>query len=243
MTQPTGIFCAIDKNNLADAKEMVTRLAGLPVHIKLGLEFFVSEGPQGVTAIRDMLPADTKIFLDLKLHDIPNTVAGAVRAVTKLGVDYLTLHTSGGTAMMRAAVDAAQTAAVDTGKPAPCLLGVTVLTNLDAQDLQSVGVVDAPAAQVLRLATLAVDCGFGGAICAPQEISLLRDSLPASFQLVVPGIRPAGSAVGDQKRTMTPPEAARAGADYLVIGRPITEASDPAQATSGILASMTAKAA
>ena len=145
--------------------------------------------------------------------------------------------------MMRAAVDAAQTAAVDTGKAAPCILGVTVLTNLDAQDLQAVGVSDAPADQVLRLAMLAADCGLGGAICAPTEISLLRDSLPAGFQLVVPGIRPAGSAAGDQKRIMTPAEAACAGADYLVIGRPITEAADPATATAGILASMAAKAA
>lgn len=243
MTQPTGIFCAIDKNNLVDAKDMVTRLAGLPVHIKLGLEFFMSEGPAGVRAIRDMLPADTKIFLDLKLHDIPNTVAGAVRAVTKLGVDYLTIHAGGGAAMMRAAAEAAKDAAAENGKTPPCLLGVTVLTNLDAQDLQAVGVGDAPADQVLRLAMLAADCGLGGAICAPTEIALLRGALPAGFQLVVPGIRPAGSAAGDQKRIMTPPEAARAGADYLVIGRPITEAADPASTTAGILASMAAKAA
>jgi orotidine-5'-phosphate decarboxylase len=243
MTGVPGIFCAVDKNNLAAAKELVAMLSPLPLHIKLGLEFFVAEGPQGVAAIRAMLPASAKIFLDLKLHDIPNTVAGAVRAAAAAGVDFLTLHAGGGHEMMRAAVLAAQDVAQATGRPAPCLLGVTVLTHMDARDLSGIGIDAAPADQVLRLARLAAEAGMGGAVCAPQEIAALRAALPADFKLVVPGIRPAGNAAGDQKRIMTPEEAGKLGADYLVIGRPITEAADPVAAAGAILAALAAKAA
>lgn len=243
MTIMPGIFCAVDKNNLADAKGLVSSLSSLPLHIKLGLEFFVAEGPQGVAAIRAMLPDSTKIFLDLKLHDIPNTVAGAVRAAAMAGVDFLTIHAGGGHEMMRAAVLAAEDFAKSTGKAAPCLLGVTVLTHMDEKDLGGIGIDVAPAQQVMRLATLAADAGMGGAICAPQEITALRAAMPDDFKLVVPGIRPAGGATGDQKRIMTPEEAAKLGADYLVIGRPITAAADPVAAAGAILASLGSKAA
>lgn len=243
MTAMPGIFCAVDKNNLAAAKELVLSLSCLPLHIKLGLEFFVAEGPHGVAAIREMLPASSKIFLDLKLHDIPNTVAGAVRAAAAAGVDFLTIHAGGGQEMMRAAVLAAEDFAKTTGRSAPCLLGVTVLTHMDEKDLAGIGISAAPVQQVLRLAKLAAEAGLGGAICAPQEITALRAVMPSDFKLVVPGIRPATAAAGDQKRIMTPEDAARLGADYLVIGRPITEAADPASAAGAILASLGAKAA
>ncbi len=243
MTSTPGIFCAIDTNTLADAKKLVSGFAGLPLHLKLGLEFFIAEGPQGVSAIRDMAGDDVKIFLDLKLHDIPNTVASAVRAVMKLRVDFLTIHTSGGRDMMRAAVLAAADEQAKTGHPAPCLLGVTVLTHMDAKDLAALGVDASPSDQVVRLGKLAAEAGLGGAICAPQEITLLRQAITTPFQLVVPGIRPASHVQDDQKRIMTPMDAAKAGADYLVIGRPITQAKDPVQAAGDILASLQPKAA
>lgn len=243
MTTAPGIFCAVDKNNLAEAKGLVSSLSSLPLHMKLGLEFFVAEGPQGVAAIRAMLPAGTKVFLDLKLHDIPNTVAGAVHAAAMAGVDFLTIHAGGGREMMQAAVRAAGEFAQTTGKAAPCLLGVTVLTHMDEKDLAGIGIDATAAGQVMRLAMLAAEAGLGGAICAPQEITALRAALPDDFKLVVPGIRLAGGAAGDQKRIMTPEEAARLGADYLVIGRPITAAADPVAAAGAILASLDSKAA
>jgi len=243
MTGIPGIFCAVDKNDLAAAKELVSSLSVLPLHIKLGLEFFVAEGPQGVAAIRAMLPVSAKIFLDLKLHDIPNTVAGAVRAAAAAGVDFLTVHAGGGREMMRAAVLAAQDYSKTAGKPAPCLLGVTVLTHMDEKDMAGIGIDAPPAQQVMRLAKLAAETGMGGAICAPQEIAALRAALPADFKLVVPGIRPAAAAAGDQKRIMTPEDAAQLGADYLVIGRPIIDAADPVAAAGTILAALGAKVA
>jgi orotidine-5'-phosphate decarboxylase len=230
------LFCAIDANSFDGAASLVRRLDGVDVGIKLGLEFFVAEGPQGVDKIRALLRQGTEVFLDLKLHDIPNTVAGAVRAAAKCRPDFITVHTSGGSAMMQAAAEAAAQGGTK-------LLGVTVLTHLDAADLSAVGQGEAVAAQVGRLAKLAAAAGLSGVVCSPQEIALLRGSLPPAMQLVVPGIRPAGADKGDQKRTMTPPEAAALGADYLVIGRPITQAADPARAAAEILESMRPRAA
>lgn len=235
------IFCAIDANNFDEALVMVNRLAGIDIGIKLGLEFFVAEGPKGVEKIRTQ--SGKELFLDLKLHDIPNTVAGAVRAALRCQPDFITIHASGGTAMMSAAVDAAKEAAAKEGVPVPKLLGVTVLTNLDGGDLAAVGQGSSPADQVKRLALLAQNAGLAGIVCSPQEIGLLRQTLNKSMQLVVPGIRPAGSATGDQKRVMTPREAAEQGADYLVIGRPITQAADPGETAKAILSSITARAA
>ncbi len=240
--QTPGIFCAIDTPDLDGAIALLTQLRGTGVDIKLGLEFFVAEGPRGVDAVRAAAGDSVKIFLDLKLHDIPNTVAGAVRSAMRCHADFLTLHASGGRDMMRAAVLAAAEAQDKTGTPAPQLLGVTVLTHMDAQDLEGVGVRTAPADQVDRLAALAQSVGMAGAVCSPQEIAPLRAKLGREFYLVVPGIRPANAAAGDQKRIMTPAEAARLGANYLVIGRPITQAADPAQAARDIFASMRAGA-
>lgn len=228
------VFCAIDANTLDDAAALVKRLAGANVGIKLGLEFFVAEGPKGIDAIRK-IAGDAEIFLDLKLHDIPNTVAGAVKAALKCAPDFLTIHASGGTEMMAAAVEVA--------KGATKILGVTVLTSLDEKNLTSVGQGADVAEQVQRLGALAESSGLAGIVCSPKEISLLRKTLKPQTLLVVPGIRPAGSDTGDQKRVMTPAEASSLGADYLVIGRPITQAADPALAAREILASIRKQAA
>jgi orotidine-5'-phosphate decarboxylase len=237
------IFCAIDAPDLPSALDLTSKLKGTGVDLKLGLEFFIAEGPRGVDAVRAAAGDDVKIFLDLKLHDIPNTVAGAVRSALRCRADYLTLHASGGREMMRAAVLAAAEAQEKTGIAAPVLLGVTVLTHMDAQDLEGIGIQAAPADQVARLGALAKETGMGGAVCSPQEIARLRALCGAGFALVVPGIRPAGAAAGDQKRIMTPQEAAALSADALVIGRPITEAKDPARAAADIVQSLRASAA
>ncbi len=236
------IFCAIDASTYDDAHTMVTKLAGVPIGIKLGLEFFAAEGPQGITKLRAAC-GDKEIFLDLKLHDIPNTVAGAVRAAARCRPDFITVHTSGGKDMMIAAITAAQEAAEKEKVHAPKILGVTVLTHIDGMDLEAIGQGWSIEEQVKRLALLGQSAGIQGLVCAPQEIKVLRPALDKGMLLVVPGIRPAGAEKGDQKRTMTPADAAKYGADYLVIGRPITQASDPAQAAKDILNSLKLRAA
>ncbi len=232
MSQATDkTYCAIDTIDVGAAARLIDRLQGAVGGIKLGLEFFTAHGPD---MLRRLVNRDIRLFLDLKLHDIPNTVAGAVRAVAKLQPDLLTIHASGGPAMMRAARAAAEEAAAKGGTRRPNLLGVTVLTSLDQSDLTAVGVAQAPLDQVRRLAALARTSGMDGVICSPFEIAALRADCGADFLLVVPGIRPAGAAAGDQKRVMTPGEAVAAGADHLVIGRPITEADDPRGAALAI---------
>ena len=178
-----------------------------------------------------MVDLGLPVFLDVKFHDIPNTVAGAVRQAAGLGVAMLTLHISGGPAMLRAALDAAHEA-----ERCPQLLGVTVLTSIDDADLAALGLSDKVADQVLRLGEIAWNAGLDGVVCSPQEITLLRERFAAGVKIVVPGIRPAGSREGDQKRTMTPAEAIARGADILVIGRPITEAADPRAAALAVAA-------
>jgi orotidine-5'-phosphate decarboxylase len=194
---------------------------------KLGLEFFLANGAAGARAI-----TGRPIFLDLKLHDIPNTVAGAVRSVCETGAEMLTVHASGGPAMLRAAADAAG----ECEHP-PQLLAVTVLTSMDAEQLAAVGVEQSAGAQVLRLAEMAGKAGITGFVASPQEAASLRQIFPAA-SLVIPGIRPAGAAVGDQKRVATPAAALAAGASYLVVGRPITQASDPVAAAQAIVDEM-----
>jgi orotidine-5'-phosphate decarboxylase len=228
---PTGLIVAVDTTDQARAQALAGAVAPSCGMLKLGLEFYLANGAAGVRAIDDL-----PVFLDLKLHDIPNTVAGGVRAVLKLAPRLLTLHASGGAAM----IAAARTAAEAAGANRPRLLAVTVLTSLDAAALAATGIADTPRAQVLRLARLALGHGADGLVCSAHEVAPLRDALGAGPLLVVPGIRPAGAAIGDQARTMTPAEAARAGADWLVVGRPVTEAADPAAAAAAIAAEIAA---
>lgn len=216
------IIVAIDRMDLGAAHEDVTRLKSLAGGIKLGLEFFVANGPQGVRAVAGPVP----LFLDLKLHDIPNTVAGGVRAACLLSPRFLTIHAAGGEAMMRAAADAAKAA----GPARPLLLGITVLTSLDDTDLDAVGQRGPVADQAKRLAALAQKSGLDGVVCSAHEVAALRALCGPGFRLVVPGIRPSWAATQDQKRVVTPAEAIANGADHLVIGRPITQSPDPAAA-------------
>lgn len=229
------IICAIDTADSGEAAHLVRKLEGGVGAIKLGLEFFTANGVEGVRA---MAFSNLPIFLDLKFHDIPNTVSGAIKATAGMDVFMMTVHAAGGPAMLRAAAEASAEVAAATGKARPLIVGVTVLTSLDDADLAAIGVNANPKDQVKRLAELAQKAGLDGVVCSPQEISALRAQCGAEFKLVVPGIRPAGSAKGDQKRTMTPKEAIDQGANYLVIGRPIAQAPEPRLAAVEILQSL-----
>jgi orotidine-5'-phosphate decarboxylase len=233
MSLPVKLFCALDVPTRADASRLAREIAGPGVGLKLGLEYFVAEGPEGVRAVAK----DAPLFLDLKLHDIPNTVAGAIRSACAVEPTLITVMASGGRAMMRAAADAARKAG---GRKRPRIVAVTVLTSLDKADLIETGIEGSIADHALRLARLARESGLDGVVCSPHEVALLRGALGSDFLLIVPGVRPAGSAIGDQKRVMTPGDTLRAGADALVVGRPITQASDPATATRSILTEMAA---
>jgi orotidine-5'-phosphate decarboxylase len=224
------VFVALDTTDLDYARVLAERVRGHIGGLKLGLEFFSAHGPDGVRAFEG---AGLPIFLDLKFHDIPNTVAGAVRAAAQLGISILNVHAQGGAAMMRAAVEAARSVA-----PSTRVIAVTMLTSLSDEDLPSVGLAPPVADQVLRLAALAQQCGLDGAVCSAHEIARLRSELGPDFLLVVPGIRPAGSRTGDQRRVMGPAEALGAGADVLVIGRPITASQDPGLAARDIAISL-----
>jgi orotidine-5'-phosphate decarboxylase len=232
LTFDQPIFCAIDRPDLGGAVALGRGLLGAVGGLKVGLEFITANGPDGVRRIVDLgLP----VFLDVKFHDIPNTVAGAVRQAAGLGVAMLTLHVSGGPAMLRAAVDSAREA-----DHCPKLLGVTVLTSIDNADLADLGMIDKVGDQVLRLGEIAWNAGLDGLICAPQEITMLRERFEGQLKLVVPGIRPAGSPQDDQKRTLTPADAIARGADILVVGRPITQAADPRAAALALAAEIDA---
>jgi orotidine-5'-phosphate decarboxylase len=228
------IIAALDTTDLAEARGWATTLAPHCGMLKLGLAFYLAHGAAGYRAVSKAAKA-APIFLDLKLHDIPNTVAGAVEAVLPLRPALLTLHAAGGSKMIAAARRAAETAE----GPRPNLLAVTVLTSLSAAALAETGVPGMPAEQVLRLARRALSAGADGLVCSPLEVAMLRDALGDGPLLVVPGIRPVASLLDDQARTLTPHEAVAAGADWLVIGRPITEAADPAAAAEAIAASLT----
>lgn len=231
--RPTDrVFVALDMPETEGAKAMAAHLAGLVGGVKLGLEFFMAQGPAG---IREVVSADAlPLFLDLKLHDIPNTVAGAVRSVAPLAPTFLTIHAGGGPAMVRAAADAAAAEAARLGLARMRILAVTVLTSLSDDDLSAVGQAVPAADQVRRLAAMAHANGADGVVCSPAEVALLRADLPAGFTLMVPGIRPSWAATNDQKRVMGPGQAVAAGADHLVIGRPITADPDPAAAARRI---------
>jgi orotidine-5'-phosphate decarboxylase len=229
------ILVAIDTPDIDRARDLARRVGDAAGGIKLGLEFFNANGPEGV---REVAADQDNLFLDLKYHDIPNTVAGAVRAAVRLRPAILNVHAAGGPAMMRAARQAAAEEAADLGVKRPLVIAVTVLTSLDDADLESVGQAGPVADQVIRLAALARECGLDGVVCSPREIVSVRAACGPGFTLVVPGIRSADAAKGDQKRVMTPAEALAAGADWLVIGRPITGAPDPAEAARAVAAEL-----
>jgi orotidine-5'-phosphate decarboxylase len=229
------IIVALDVPNVDKALALAEQVAPAVGAFKIGSELFTSAGPDIVRRIR---ATGAAVFLDLKFHDIPNTVAKTVAAATRLDVQMLTIHTGGGPAMMRAAESSAQETAKALGRPAPLVLGVTVLTSMDGDELNAVGLPPNPGKQVERLAALAASSGLRGLVCSPLELAALRQSLPASMQLVTPGIRGPGDDAGDQKRTLSAAEAMSAGASWMVIGRPIYAAENPRAAAEKILASL-----
>lgn len=232
MIEPENpIICALDTTEVERAKFLASELKDSVGALKLGLEFFTANGAAGVCQVTDQ---QVPVFLDLKFHDIPNTVARAIKATAGINTFMMTVHTQGGRAMLQAAIDASNEVAFVTGKERPLIVGVTVLTSLDQDDLQIIGVKGRLDDQVKRLADLAQSSGLDGVVCSPYEITMLRQHCGFDFTLVVPGIRPAGSESGDQKRVLTPAEALKRGADYLVIGRPITESPDVKQAALAI---------
>lgn len=224
------LIVALDVSDARSAMRLVAELEGACTWFKVGLELFVAAGP---AVLEPIVARGHNVFLDLKLHDIPNTVAGAVRSAAGLGVRMLTVHAGGGPAMLAAA----KAALVGIAHP-PELLAVTVLTSMDAEQLQATGVDRAPSPQVEVLAKMGIGAGILGFVCSPQEVAALRSLTGPDGVLVVPGIRPAGAAIGDQKRIAGPAEALRLGASYLVVGRPITQAPNPAEAARGILEEM-----
>ena len=217
---------ALDFADEHEALKLVDRLGQICQWFKVGMELYYATGNRIVQQLRDR---GFNVFLDLKLHDIPNTVAGAVRSATQAGASLLTLHASGGAAMMSAAAEAA------SAPGSPRLLAVTVLTSMDANELAGIGITASPAQQVLRLAKLAKKSGIDGMVCSAEEVAALRKETGPNTLLVVPGIRPAGGAIDDQKRIATPAQAIADGASMLVVGRPITRAADPAEAARTIL--------
>jgi orotidine-5'-phosphate decarboxylase len=221
------LIVALDVPDSNSAMRLVAELESTCSWFKVGLELFIAAGP---AVLEPIVARGHNIFLDLKLHDIPNTVAGAVRTAARLGVRMLTVHAAGGPAMLAAAK-----AALPNVSNPPELLAVTVLTSMDAAQLQSVGIDRDPAGQVAHLAKMGIEAGIRGFVCSPQEVAAVRELTGPSGVLVIPGIRPAEAAIGDQKRVAGPAEALRLGASYLVVGRPITQAPNPAEAATAIL--------
>jgi len=227
------LIAALDVEDRAQADALVARLGGAASWLKIGLELFIAAGPE---LVRDYAAAGRRIMLDLKLHDIPATVERAVARVGGLGAELLTIHAGGGRAMIGAAAAAARAA----GPGRPRILAVTVLTSLDQRDLAEVGAAGPLEELVVRRARLAADAGADGVVASPQEAARLRAELPPDFLIVTPGVRPAGAAAGDQKRVLTAGDARAAGADLVVVGRPIRDAADPAAAARAIAAELAA---
>jgi orotidine-5'-phosphate decarboxylase len=224
------LIVALDVPGATQALQVVHSLGDSATTFKVGKQLFTAEGPQ---LVRDLISSGRKVFLDLKFHDIPNTVAAAVKSAAELGVTMLTVHASGGSKMLQAAAKAA------AESPArPMVLAVTVLTSLSDADLQEIGVSGNVLSQVLRLGALARKAGCGGLVASAKEATELRRELGEGYAIVTPGVRPAGAAVGDQARVVTPHDAIAAGASHLVVGRPILDAPDPAKAAAAILAEM-----
>lgn len=224
------LIVALDVPNVEAATELVDRLEGVCQWFKVGVELFVAAGPK---VIEPLLRQGLRVFLDLKFHDIPNTVAGAVRSASNLGVQMMTVHALGGPAVLSAA-----RAALDGFASPPQLLAVTMLTSMDAAQSWAIGLPRDPATEVELLARMGIDAGIGGFVCSPQEVAALRRLTGPDGVLVVPGIRPAGADTGDQKRVATPAAALLDGASYIVAGRPITQAPNPAEAAEAILKEM-----
>lgn len=221
------LIVALDVSNAAAAQKIVTAVGDSVCTYKVGMQLYTAEGP-GI--VRDLVAAKRRVFLDLKYHDIPNTVGAAVREAAELGASMVTVHAAGGGKMLRAAVEAARVVS-----PAVMVLGVTVLTSMNENDLEKIGVRGTVVDEVLRLAALALGNGCHGVVTSAREASTLRMELGDDFAIVTPGVRPAGSGYGDQVRVVTPAEAIAAGASYIVVGRPITEALDPAAEARAIL--------
>jgi orotidine-5'-phosphate decarboxylase len=222
----TGLIVALDNPDLEAAEDLAKRLSGRVAALKVGLTLFAAHGPDALRAIGAHAP----VFCDLKLHDIPHQVGLAAGELTRLGVWMFTVHASGGTAMIKAAVEAA-----GIQSPPPLVAAVTMLTSLSSQDARDVGFSGDPDTVVRRLGKLAAGAGAPALVCSPRELALLRAELGPELVLVTPGVRPAGSPAGDQSRVMTPAEAAGAGASYVVVGRPVTDAPDPAEAADTIV--------
>ena len=229
------VIVALDFADAAQALALSGRLDPGACALKVGKELFVAAGPEPA---RRMIGRGFKVFLDLKFHDIPHTVAQACAAATRLGVWMINVHASGGRAMLTAARESVARVTAERGHAPPLLIGVTVLTSLAAADLDEIGVAGTPEAAVLRLARLSSECGLDGVVCSAMEAPALRRALGPEFKLVTPGIRPAGSASDDQARVTTPERAIANGADFLVIGRPITQAPDPRAALAEINAAL-----
>lgn len=225
------VIVALDYDNQADALAFVDRIDPSSCRLKVGKEMFTLFGPDFV---KQLHKRGFSVFLDLKFHDIPNTCSKAVRAAAEMGVWMVNVHAGGGEKMMAASREIIE----PYGKDRPLLIGVTVLTSMEQSDLAGIGLNVTPQEQVIRLANLTKNAGLDGVVCSAQESSMLKSELGQEFKLVTPGIRPAGAAVGDQKRIMTPVDAIHAGSDYLVIGRPITQAADPAAVLAEINASL-----
>ncbi len=236
MLQPRDrLIVALDVPGAIQARQIVQPIGEAATTYKIGKQLFTAEGPQ---VVRDLVSSGRKVFLDLKFHDIPNTVAAAVKAAAELGVSMLTVHASGGSKMLKAAAEAASQSAAQ-----PLVLAVTVLTSLSDADLQELGISGNVLNQALRLGALARSAGCGGLVASAQEARELRRELGAGFAIVTPGIRPTGFAAGDQARVVTPRDAIAAGATYLVVGRPILEAPNPAQAAEEIVREIQSAAA
>ncbi len=231
MSSDPKVLVALDFASVQDAMAFVDRIDPSQCRLKVGKEMFTLFGPQFVKALADK---GFEVFLDLKFHDIPNTVARAVTAAAELGVWMVNVHATGGSKMMAAA----KAALAPYGDRAPKLIAVTVLTSMGEEELPELGVNRSGDEQVLALATLAKEAGLDGVVCSAREAAMLKANLGPSFQLVTPGIRPAGADLGDQRRVMTPAEAIAAGSDYLVIGRPITQSEDPLATLKAINASL-----
>jgi len=237
MTKPGSakdrIIVALDVDSVGEAERLVGLLKDHVGAFKVGFELFVSEGPAAAKTVTD---SGTGLFLDLKFHDIPNTVAGAVRSALGMGATFVDVHASGGRAMMEAAARTAD----EAGGKRPVMLAVTVLTSLDDGDLKSLNIHNTPAGQVVSLAKLARESGMDGVVASPMEVGAIREALGEDFVIVTPGVRPSWAATGDQKRVATPADAVGAGADYLVIGRPITGAKDPVEAADRVAEELSA---